>query len=88
MEISLPADLDQFVADQVEQGLFESPADVICEAVNVLKERERQLADLRAKLQEGADQLARGEGIPAAEVFAELRERHRLLQSSHSRKRA
>jgi antitoxin ParD1/3/4 len=88
MQISLPDDLQQFAADQVEQGSFSSPAEVICEGVKLLKERERQLTDLRTKLQEGADQLKRGEGIPAAEVFAELHERNRLMESSMNRKRA
>lgn len=88
MQVTLPSELEQFVADQVQRGSFESPAEVICEGLSLLRERERQLADLRAKLQEGADQLDRGEGIPAADVFAELRERHKILTSSSDRKRA
>jgi antitoxin ParD1/3/4 len=88
MDVFLPSDLEQFVADQIQQGSFESPAAVICEGLGLLRERERQLADLRAKLQEGAEQLKRGEGIPADEVFAELRARNEMLQQSADRKRA
>ena len=88
MEVILPPELEQFVTQQVEQGAFESPAHVICEGLDVLRERQRQLEDLRAKLQVAADQLDRGEGIPATDVFAELRERHSLLTSQLGRKRA
>ena len=79
MNVILPPDLQQFVTDQVASGEFHNPGEVICEGLGLLRERERQLADLRARLQEAADQLDRGEGIPHADVFAELRERHRLL---------
>lgn len=88
MQVSLPPELEQFVADQIQEGSFESAAQVICEGLGLLRERERQLADLRAKLQEAADQLDRGEGIPAEDVFAELRERHKMLKGSADRKRA
>jgi len=88
MHVSLPPDLENFVDDQIQRGSFDSPAAVICEGLGLLRERERQLADLRAKLREGAEQLKRGEGIPAEKIFAELRARNKMSQDSADRKRA
>lgn len=46
-------------------GEFGSPDDVIAQALELLDEHKeelkRELADMRAKVQEGIDQLARGE---------------------------
>jgi antitoxin ParD1/3/4 len=88
MNLTLQSDLEQFVSDQIERGLYNSPTEVIHAGLKLLKERYRQLTDLREKLQQGADQLTRGEGIPAEEVFAELHDRNKSLQDALGRRSA
>ena len=87
MNVTLPSDLQQFVADQVAVGEFDSPSDVICQGLALLRERrsngEQQLESLRAKIREGLEQLERGEGIPGEQVFEELRERNRQFAMGH-----
>lgn len=76
MNVSLTPELEQFVADKVKSGRYNSASEVIREALRLLEEREElrniQKQELRKKISEGLDQLGRGEGIPGEEVFAEL----------------
>jgi antitoxin ParD1/3/4 len=44
--------------------------------VRLVQEREARLAELEKMLQQGIDELDAGLGIPAEEVFAELRARY------------
>ena len=71
MQISLPPDLEEFVAQKVKAGFYPDPDAVINEALIVLREPESAAAEftpehetyLRQEIQKGADQLDRGEGI-------------------------
>ena len=76
MNVSLTPELEQFVAEKVKTGRYNSASEVIREALRLLEEREElrnlQKQELRKKIAEGLDQLDRGEGIPGDEVFAEL----------------
>ncbi len=76
MNVSLTPELEQFVADKVKSGRYNSASEVIQEALRLLEEREElrniQKQKLRQKIAQGLDQLDRGEGLPGDEVFAEL----------------
>ena len=61
--LPLPPDLEQFVQDQLAQGKYQSAADVVSDAVRLLREREERLAALRSDIDRGVDQLDRGEYI-------------------------
>jgi antitoxin ParD1/3/4 len=63
MTIQIPADLEASIRQKVERGDFPDVSEVIREALRLLDEHERQIAQLRAKLQPGLDQLDRGEGV-------------------------
>ena len=63
MEIKLPAHLEQFVFQQVESGIFATPSDAVCQAVESWKSRESKLQSLREQIQIGEDQIDRGECI-------------------------
>jgi len=60
---SLPPDLEQFVQSQLSQGKYQSAADVVCDAVRLLREREERLEALRAEVDQGLAQIERGEAI-------------------------
>jgi len=74
MSVSLPADIEAFVERSVASGGYSSREEVIVAAVELLRERDSELAKLRADIEAGWD----GPGIPAEEAFARLRARFGL----------
>lgn len=78
MNISLTKELEQLVNDKVNSGKYQSVSEVIGEALRLLDERDRlqeaRLAELKAKIRVGIEELERGEGIDGEEVFAEIEE--------------
>ncbi|MCC5621674.1 type II toxin-antitoxin system ParD family antitoxin [Nostoc sp. CHAB 5715] len=85
MNISLTPELEQLVKDKVSSGKYHSVSEVMGEALRLLEERDRirdqRLAELKAKIQVGIEELERGEGIDGEEVFAELEEDIRRAQA-------
>ena len=83
MNISITPELEKFVQQEVKTGLYQSASEVIRAALRRLKEdkeRKRRFtvsskAELEDKLLEGIAELDRGEGLPAEQVFAELKTR-------------
>jgi len=72
--MQLPADVEARVREKVARGEFSDADAVIREAMRLLDERERQLAELRGMLQTGLTQLDRGEGVPfTPELVAQMR---------------
>jgi antitoxin ParD1/3/4 len=67
----LQATVDKLVA----KGRYNSRSEVLREGVRLVEEREKRLADLDAKLDEGLTDIAAGRTYPADEVFADLRRR-------------
>ncbi len=57
MNVSLPAQLEQYVREKVESGLYSSASEVVREALRLLQEHERdqeaKLAQLRRDIEEG-----------------------------------
>lgn len=66
----------RLVLELVRKGDYATECEVIDEALKSLQARDR----LRDALQAGLDELDRGEGIPASEVFAELKQHAEDLQ--------
>jgi antitoxin ParD1/3/4 len=69
MSIALPPEIEQFVAHEVASGAYASADDVIVAAVQLLKQHQVDRARLKADIADGLE----GEGIPAQQVFAQLR---------------
>jgi antitoxin ParD1/3/4 len=69
MNISLTPELREFVSKKVDSGLYKSASEVVREGLRLLVKHDRpsfrfdSVDELKAKLQEGIDQLDRGEGI-------------------------
>jgi len=78
MNVSLTPELEQWVQDKVKSGKYSSSSEVVREGLRLLDERDRlisaRLAELKAKIRVGIEELDRGEGIDGEEVFAELEE--------------
>ena len=62
MNVSLTPELERVVNDKVESGMYQTASEVVREALRLLKERDEARAQLRADVQAGLDQQARGEG--------------------------
>jgi antitoxin ParD1/3/4 len=79
MNIHLPPDLEQFVKERVASGDYSVASEVVRDALERLRDTHEldraKLDELRREVQTGIDALDRGEGKPAAQVFAELRAR-------------
>ena len=71
------------IRELVERGRYASSAEVILDALSLLRDREfaRKAGHdwLKAEIQIGIDQADRGELIPADEVFDRLEAKYRAL---------
>ncbi len=61
MNVSLTPELERLVNEKVESGLYQTASEVVREALRLLKERDQARVQLRADVQAGLDQTARGE---------------------------
>ena len=75
MNIELPIDAVQFVEGLVASGEYDSASDAVVDGVRLLMGRQQ----LRADIQKGIDELDAGQGLDGDQVFAELRERAKMI---------
>lgn len=83
MNVSLTPKLEKYVQSKVKTGRYTSASEVVREALRLLEqndERERELKEFRAKLDQGLAELDRGEGIDGEQFFADLKKRTKALQ--------
>ncbi|MBA3481372.1 MAG: hypothetical protein H0T51_06110 [Pirellulales bacterium] len=75
MSIEIPADLQPFVAEQLQLGGYKSEQQLVTEALQLLRsEREESLEGVR----QGLADAAAGRTQPLAEAFADLRREFNL----------
>ena len=86
MNVNLGSVFDNFIAELLKTGHYQSQSEVVREGLRLLKEREElkrlQLAELRKQIAIGSRQADRGEFVAGPEAFAKIRRR------SAQRKRA
>lgn len=70
-------ELDDFVRQQVETGLYQSASEVVRDGLRLLMDREQirklRLDELRKKVAIGIEELDRGESVGMEELLHELR---------------
>jgi antitoxin ParD1/3/4 len=71
MSVSLEPDLQALVEQKVASGVYRDADEVLREALRLLHERDQRLQQLRAELQIGLDQEARGELVEFTPDFME-----------------
>ena len=78
MQVNLTPELDRLVEEKVASGLYESPSEVVREALRLLFEREPVLDWLRQEARRGFEQLDTGATVDLTreEFLAQMHERH------------
>ncbi len=81
MNVSLTPTLEKYVQAKVKSGRYGSASEVVRNAIRALqvqeKEQAARLKQLRTRIERGLTQAEAGEGVPAEQVFADLRPRTR-----------
>jgi antitoxin ParD1/3/4 len=77
MTISVTAELDRFVKEQVRTGKYASSSEVVRAGLRLLYEREQERAERRDALkrlvQEGLEDLQSGKIVESKSVFSKMR---------------
>ena len=84
VNVSLTPELEEYVAQKVQEGLYRSQSEVVRQALRLLKEQDRLLEarinQIRADVAVGLEQADRGELIPMDQVEARLKNRGKAKQ--------
>jgi len=64
MTVSVSSEVQQLVEREFALGTYESPDDVLLEAVCLLRDRNQKLRELREAMRPALESLDRGEGRP------------------------
>ncbi len=79
MNVNLGPVLDQFVADLLKTGHYQSQSEVLREGLRLLKEKEElkqlRLAELLKEIAKGSAEADRGVFVDGQEAFAAIRKR-------------
>ena len=86
MNVNLGRVFDEFVAEMLKSGLYQSQSEILREGLRLLKEREDlkkvRLEELRKAIALGVEQADRGDFVDGPQAFA------RICKKSAERKRA
>lgn len=89
MKVSLPPELEKFVIEQVQSGLYETPCEVVRAALWEYREREAirqaQVEALQREIAIGIEQADRGEVAPLDVGAIKAEGRRRLAAERASR---
>ena len=88
MTVNLGSTFDEFIAEMLKAGYYQSPSEVVPAGLQLLKDHEQlrqiRLAELRTEIAIGIAEADRGEFVDGPTVFAEIRaksaERKRLSE--------
>lgn len=79
MNVNLGTVFDQFVADLLKTGHYQSQSEILREGLRLLKEREElkqlRIAELRKAIAMGTEQARKGKVVDGEQVFAEIRKK-------------
>jgi antitoxin ParD1/3/4 len=81
MDITLGLEQEQFISEQLAQGKFQSANEVIARALQVLERQQQDyqiwVEEVREKVDEATQSLARGERIPLEVVVDQMQTKFR-----------
>jgi len=77
MTVTLTAEQEKFIAEQMDSGHFKSPADVITQSLGMMRAQEEfissNVAELRDKIAGGLEQIRRSETVDGKTAIQTLR---------------
>ena len=77
MTVTLTAEQEQFVAEQLKSGHYQSASDVVAQSLGMLRAQEAFIrantAELREKIASGLAQIRRGETVDGRTAIQNLR---------------
>ena len=90
MNVSLSPELELLIEQKVKGGMYNSASEVIRAGLRLLQEQDElrliRLRELKHEVQEGLDQIDRGEIVDGDEVFQELRGRNLKYKHAKAKK--
>ncbi len=78
MQIALKPEQEKFVIEKLQQGKYQSVDELLAVAFQLLEEydyQEKQLLELRSKIDEGTEQIRQGKVVDGELVFQQLQEK-------------
>jgi antitoxin ParD1/3/4 len=79
MTITLTAEQEKFIAQQLANGKYQSAGDVVSRSLRMLQDQEEFIRsnakELREKIAVGLDQIRRGEIVDGREAIQKIREK-------------
>ena len=79
MNVNLGPVFDEFVAEMLGSGLYQSQSEILREGLRLLKEREDlkrlRLAELSNEIRRGVEQADRGEFVDGPQTIAKIRQK-------------
>ena len=85
MTVTLTAEQEQFIAEQVRDGHFRSASDVIAQSLGMLRAQEEfirsNVTGLWEKIATGMEQIRRGEVVDGKEAFLNLQKKLQARRS-------
>lgn len=82
MTIFLKPEQEQFIQTQIETGKYVNAEEVVNEAFQLLKKRDRALDELRQKIAVGTKQITSGQVTDGEIVFSRLQQKiHEIIES-------
>jgi antitoxin ParD1/3/4 len=76
MNISLNPNLEKFIHEKVDTGLYNSASEVIREGIRLMMEKDtlfQQKIRLNQDIEKGLEQLQKGQGLEGEKVFNDIR---------------
>ena len=69
IDVSLTDDLAEFIAEQVLDGAFNDPSEVVCDSLRQMRERKAKVRDLREAVRKGIDGVRAGHTKPFTDAL-------------------
>lgn len=86
MKITLKPEQEQFIQAQLSDGKYQSADEVVAKALEVLEAQQRAYdawaSDVRIKVDEAAEALAQGQGMPLETVMEQIRDKFRQAREA------
>jgi antitoxin ParD1/3/4 len=90
MNVTLTPQLKSLIRAKVENGMYDSPSEVVREGLRLLLERDEtrraQLKRLQREVAVGLDELRRGESVDGPAAFAALRRKNAVARRRRNRR--